>query len=543
MLLCTGSHGSLYVGGFKLSALWYSSVPSFTSPSFNSCIVGFFARDYSLWLGWNNMRYIIDAAFLNAKLLNRTLIVPSFVYARACEHEPQMVNKGKAMNDDRRDGGPPEQQMAWRIPLPMMLNITRMRESHPVILISDYLRLHNLSAELETGDGSWDRERYHANTNLHNMDEPRGSSLFVVENDQYDLNGIVRVDYLPDDMRARGKWSTVNVTGDNTARGRWAMAERNDISSRLSMDIRHSGTVIWNRALRRLKQSMAKDLFDLESDAGVVEALHHAGWEVVYTFEAVANAYLAKTVVEPIREAVPRTSLHPWAEEYKHISADVLLLAGETHGGRKPGSLLFTTPAAREEYQRMVLHELVPVDMLQDLADTLVERMFERTEDRMWMGAHMRRTDFMAGTSGSRFLPSSHLTRVKARLEQGRQELEQMDDVHLYEVPDVQPNIALFARDPPKQGDPFYVATDERDPDVLQLFRDGGAILLSDILVTDDYRAIGWPLMFTDVRAIVEQALLARAACFCGTAGSSVSGGIVNMRAAHGADQRTTLFD
>jgi hypothetical protein len=33
------------------------------------------------------MRYIIDAAFLQAKLLNRTLVLPSFVYARDCEYD------------------------------------------------------------------------------------------------------------------------------------------------------------------------------------------------------------------------------------------------------------------------------------------------------------------------------------------------------------------------------------------------------------------------------------------------------------------------
>lgn len=67
---------------------------------------GYYSRDYSLWLGWNNvsrrlifiiepnthsllnqMRYIIEAGMLQASLLNRTLVIPSFVYARACEHD------------------------------------------------------------------------------------------------------------------------------------------------------------------------------------------------------------------------------------------------------------------------------------------------------------------------------------------------------------------------------------------------------------------------------------------------------------------------
>jgi hypothetical protein len=32
------------------------------------------------------MRFIIETALLQAELLNRTLVIPSFVYARACEY-------------------------------------------------------------------------------------------------------------------------------------------------------------------------------------------------------------------------------------------------------------------------------------------------------------------------------------------------------------------------------------------------------------------------------------------------------------------------
>ena len=32
------------------------------------------------------MRYIVEAGLLQAELLNRTLVLPSFVYARACEY-------------------------------------------------------------------------------------------------------------------------------------------------------------------------------------------------------------------------------------------------------------------------------------------------------------------------------------------------------------------------------------------------------------------------------------------------------------------------
>jgi hypothetical protein len=32
------------------------------------------------------MQYVLDAALLQANSLNRTLVIPSFVYARACEY-------------------------------------------------------------------------------------------------------------------------------------------------------------------------------------------------------------------------------------------------------------------------------------------------------------------------------------------------------------------------------------------------------------------------------------------------------------------------
>jgi hypothetical protein len=38
------------------------------------------------------MRYIIDAAVLQAELLNRTLVLPSFVYARACEYYMYVIS-------------------------------------------------------------------------------------------------------------------------------------------------------------------------------------------------------------------------------------------------------------------------------------------------------------------------------------------------------------------------------------------------------------------------------------------------------------------
>jgi hypothetical protein len=104
----------------------------------------------------------------------------------------------------------------------------------------------------------------------------------------------------------------------------------------------------------------------------------------------------------------------------------------------------------------------------------------------------------------------------------------------------------------------WYLATDERAPEVLAYARSKGAILVSDLLPPrrlifgiDGHplsesaleRLVGWPLLLTDVLGVVEQTIMARASVFYGQYRSSVAGGVVNLRAVRGMDTRTILLD
>ena len=46
----------------------------------------------------------------------------------------------------------------------------------------------------------------------------------------------------------------------------------------------------------------------------------------------------AKTVVNPIRQVVKRSTIRGFKDDYYHLDADVVVLAGETHLYRKPVS-------------------------------------------------------------------------------------------------------------------------------------------------------------------------------------------------------------
>ena len=124
---------------------------------------------------------------------------------------------------------------------------------------------------------------------------------------------------------------------------------------------------------------------------------------------------LDKTVIQPIRQVVPRSSIRGFKDDYYHVDADVVLLEGEVHAGRKPvsimlhfrshtcsdlislfcqkGAMRFTDDRARFEFASMAVHAFIQPQPILALAEILAARMRQLNDGRLWMGAHMRRGD------------------------------------------------------------------------------------------------------------------------------------------------------
>ena len=91
----------------------------------------------------------------------------------------------------------------------------------------------------------------------------------------------------------------------------------------------------------------------------------------------------------------------------------------------------------------------------------------------------------------------------------------------------------------------WYLATDERDPEALAIARAKNATLFYDLIESTPQlrRWIGWPMLFIDILALVEQEIMARSAFFSAYAHSSVSGGVADLRTERGMDPRTMILD
>ncbi|KZP27898.1 hypothetical protein FIBSPDRAFT_730105 [Athelia psychrophila] len=505
---------------------------------------GYWARDYSLNLGWNNMRYIIETALLHGRLLNRTVILPSFVYARSCEYHANvcaqyvpMVIHGDAVHSEEWRDLPLEEQMSWRVPIGTMLNLTLLRATQPVITVSEYFLLHNIPTDAETDDGKWDRHVYHVNPGKFTDRTP---SIYVLDHSEYDPLKVNRVDSIPDAMKRRGGWVYKGPGG-----GAWpARVKKSAVYRALESALPDKPRVLsWEQARTVLEHKDYRP--EIASDQKMEEFLNEHGWEVLYTYSGAIGMDYIKNVVNPIRQVAPRDSLRGLREDYGHLTTDVVYLPGEIHYERKPGGLRFTTTEHRDVFSQLVLYHIRATDRVYELAAKLAARMQAMNGGRMWLGAHMRRGDFVRTNWAMEKTIEGHLERIKISLAAGRATLRAMQGtaVTTYDVPDAVPDNSIVYLSRPEETDKFYLATDERDRGKMAYLTAHGAVLIDHLLTRDDRREFGWELMLTDVLGLVEQAVLARASYFYAHAMSSYAGGTINMRAAAGLDPRTALID
>lgn len=236
----------------------------------------------------------------------------AFLNSAVCADYAPMVNKGDAIGWDEWRKLPIEEQMAWKIPINTMFNITHLRRTHPVITVNEYLRLHNFSADTEWSNGAWLRSTYHQHANVFESDPQKKPSLHVIENWWFDPEGVNRVDELPEDMKIRGNWSDEGGDLSKGQKGSFDSNVTTTTTSRLLSIAMPSGQSVlsWDEARRALQYDVPEDegeshveephsdenseapevkdvktrRWNVTSDEDLENVIRMHGWEVLYTF-------------------------------------------------------------------------------------------------------------------------------------------------------------------------------------------------------------------------------------------------------------------
>ena len=226
------------------------------------------------------VQYVSEHLFGRNCRLTRVLVI----FSTVCAQYAPMVNKGDAIGWDEWRELPYEQQMGFRIPISLMLDLPRLRQRHAIITASDYLRLHGQDPESESSSGFWSRESYISHPNVF---EPNKTlpTQFVIENDWYDPQGIIRVDYIPRAMKNRGNWEL--HPGPGTPGEQYLPPEEpTEISKRLTSALPEDQFVMTWESAKSILRAAGPFEVDLDNDRVVESVLNDNGWEVLYTFEA-----------------------------------------------------------------------------------------------------------------------------------------------------------------------------------------------------------------------------------------------------------------
>jgi len=190
--------------------------------------------------------------------------------SEVCAEYAVMVNKNDALGLDEWRELPMEQQMGFRIPISVVLDLARLRARGPVITALEYLRLHGQGPEAESTSGSWPRGLYHMYANVFESNQTKKPSLFVIENHWYEPESTNRVDYVPQEMKR-------DLLSNSP--------EQIEISKQLRGRADQRGIVAdWEPAKDALKASGLGSDVDLDDDAVVEDILNANGWEVLHTF-------------------------------------------------------------------------------------------------------------------------------------------------------------------------------------------------------------------------------------------------------------------
>jgi hypothetical protein len=269
-----------------------------------------------------------------------------------------MVNRGDAIQSDEWRELPMERQMAWRIPIEIMIDIPHLRSIHPIIFVSEYLRLRGVKTNQERADGQWGDTDYHQNGHY--------TSNYTLHSSDYDPEEIVRVDnYEP------GPWISTSTVG---LRANEILRQRLMTLNTPQMALSEARTLI----------SAIRNVSDPDTLLSVIQ---DAGWVVLHTWDGALGMDFVKCVVKPRIDVAPQDNIKGFVQDFANITEELFVLRGEIHLGRKPGSMRFLTLERARQFASLVLHDMRTTQAVQNLAGRLIHRIDSIVAGRLWIAA------------------------------------------------------------------------------------------------------------------------------------------------------------
>ncbi|CAH7690827.1 hypothetical protein BY996DRAFT_4587431 [Phakopsora pachyrhizi] len=532
----------------------------------------FLVRDWSVWLGWNNVRYTIETGLMLAKILDRELVLPAFTYSNTCEEDIEVCSKLLPKFDynvpfdlrnvkdrfkypDPNEGTtvlkppvPTQNWYGWVIPTQEFLDIDHLLKNlkNNSIKFQDFLKLvdHGEKRSIGMNDGKW-------STGYNN-----GLSYRAIPNEVFNNFSRTIVDRLPTPIKPLISKAMDNGTSNST--------DQTDLPIKLiekcRLTLSRLDSTIPSRRMKRKRMIRRRDVttnddkrvpdWDLnliqgDQMLGELSSKDHSilerciasnGFRTAYGFTI--DGWWMKAPYGPTKYVKRLSKMYGIHDELYNIDEQVLHIQGEIHNGFPPASMLWTTSEGREAYKDLVRRIIRPPEIYEIVAQRLELKVRKLCGGRSWRASHMRRGDFLGYE-----WTSKDINKQWEKIERGVNE-----SIRLLEAePDlVKPINKAFntSLELPRIDDPIYLATNTRLKEELEFLKTKKVILLKDLIDDEDKSLLGvLRSSFMDTLAVLEQCLIMRSAFFFGDAHSSVAGLILNRRVFFGIDERLTKIE
>ncbi|CAH7666671.1 hypothetical protein BY996DRAFT_4581187 [Phakopsora pachyrhizi] len=503
----------------------------------------FLVRDWSVWLGWNNGKYVIETALNLATLLDRELVLPAFHFANSCEEDNSVCDsllpgfktgvpfdfrpvKDLPQYPESYDGAivnvslPTQNKRGWVMPIERFLDTDHIVSvwGKNAIKFQDFLKLTNYENKDSLGsiNGKW-----YGNFS-EGMSYKRISGSFFTEGD---LN---RIDKLPKPIEPLIYNSTTFSTDVPKSVIEKCFTTLRKVDQVLGSYVKRTEFLLSLIVGKEIPEEL------MAIDHTIFErCIASRGLRAVYGFKKVAD--WMKAPYAQTKYMVPSDKLRGVYDALHQYDEQVLHIDGEIHNLIPPASMVFSTKEGRDLYTKVVRTAFRPPEIYQKVAAKLELKMRAKCGGRSWMASHMRRGDFIEFDWADKSIENSW-NAITEGLADGLKILQNEPNLLKPIHETFQTSLEL-----PKADDPIYLATNARSQEEINILRTKKAVLLKDLMDDDDKKELGKiNSSFMDNLSILEQCLIMRSAFYYGDAHSSVTGMILNRRNFYGIDERLT---
>ncbi|KAK9764610.1 hypothetical protein K7432_007729 [Basidiobolus ranarum] len=454
-------------------------------------------HNWPAFLGFNNVRYMIEHAYYYAYVLNRTVVLPDRVHCRSCLHEGFCHLMGAPADDSKTMDSPAgrDGKDRWSVPIEEFIDMNRMveRSEGTVIRMQDFLRVQLYYQDLQKQQSN------------HTESTPSGD----LDNELIEYwNPIDPVVYL---SKERGiTFQDCSAQNFTLAFPELTYGQTNELNK----------VCFEQESMDDLEPIMRQEM---KPNSTSIEVYGYSE-EPNYSVREFKQKIIPLSDIPKLRGFKQSFGFSVFPQQLLHVTSRYF-----HRFPRRP--FYFTTKEGREKYDNFALNILAPPLKVIKASEHLYANLQRKLSE---MGVESLEQNVTMSGSGKHVMLGSYIG-----FHGRRGDFIRYNWVNNLATPDAWQNAMIKMIEhvkTDKKLSVFYLASDENSSEALEKLYEHNMIRVYDLMDSEFLHEYGDLAAFGDWLALLDQRIMAKSKFFIGTWLSSVTGGVLNYRKSAGVD-------